>query len=94
MTARATNGCCRPCPRHRTHFEKSGPCPLFYERCVVCLGTRATADTIAVLPSHPAFMDSTFLDALHQYADEKQTFLDLLDSQPGQPHPNPQEPQP
>ena len=51
------------------------------ERCAVCLDTRATADTIAALPAHPAFMDSTFLDALHQYAGEKQTFLDLLDSQ-------------
>jgi len=51
------------------------------ERCAVCLDTRATADTIAALPAHPAFMDSTFLDALYQYAGEKQTFLDLLDSQ-------------
>ena len=64
------------------------------ERCAVCLDTRATADTIAALPAHPAFMDSTFLDALHQYAGEKQTFLNLLDNQPGQPYPNPQEPQP
>ena len=65
---------------HSTLLQKYGS-TNDAERCAVCLDTRATADTIAALPAHPAFMDSTFLDALHQYAGEKQTFLDLLDSQ-------------